>query len=88
VTAVTDRAARAAEHGPSQPKENRIMLKTNIGGLDRAARLCAGIALLGLAATGVIGPWGYVGLVPLATGLLKSCPLYTVLGVSTCPTRS
>ncbi|MFG6463371.1 DUF2892 domain-containing protein [Roseateles sp. DXS20W] len=63
------------------------MFKTNVGGLDRAARLCAGLVLLGLAATGVIGAWGWLGLVPLATGLMSSCPLYSVLGVSTCPAK-
>ncbi|MFG6458964.1 YgaP family membrane protein [Roseateles sp. BYS96W] len=63
------------------------MFKTNVGGLDRVARLCAGLVLLGLAASGVIGAWGYVGLVPLATGLLSTCPLYSMLGLSTCPTR-
>ncbi len=63
------------------------MFKTNVAGLDRAARLCAGLVLLGLAARGVIGAWGYVGLVPLATGLLSTCPLYSMLGLSTCPTR-
>lgn len=63
------------------------MFKTNVGGLDRAARLCAGLVLLGLAASGVIGAWGWLGLVPLATGLMGSCPLYSVLGVSTCPAR-
>ncbi|HEY0956610.1 MAG TPA: DUF2892 domain-containing protein [Roseateles sp.] len=63
------------------------MFKTNVGGLDRAARLCAGLVLLGLAATGVIGAWGWLGLVPLATGMMSSCPLYSVLGVSTCPAK-
>lgn len=63
------------------------MFKTNVGGLDRAARLSAGLVLLGLAATGVIGVWGWLGLVPLATGLMGSCPLYSVLGVSTCPAK-
>lgn len=63
------------------------MFKTNVGGLDRAARLSAGLVLLGFAATGVIGAWGWLGLVPLATGLMSSCPLYSVLGVSTCPAK-
>ena len=63
------------------------MFKTNVGGLDRAARLCAGLVLLGLSATGVIGAWGWLGLVPLATGMMSSCPLYSVLGVSTCPAK-
>ena len=64
------------------------MFKTNVGGLDRAARVVGGVALLGLAASGAIGAWGYVGLVPLATGLLASCPLYSVFGFSSCPVKS
>ncbi len=64
------------------------MFKTNVGTADRALRVIAGLALLGLAATGTIGVWGYIGLVPLATGLLRTCPLYSVLGFSTCPLKS
>ncbi|WP_432803940.1 YgaP family membrane protein [Chitinibacter mangrovi] len=57
----------------------------NVGGLDRMARIAIGLALIVLAAVGVIGVWGFIGLVPLATGLLRSCPLYKVFGFSTCP---
>ncbi|KQY85640.1 DUF2892 domain-containing protein [Pelomonas sp. Root1444] len=64
------------------------MFKTNVGGLDRGARIAAGLALLGLAVTGSIGAWGYIGLVPLATGLMGSCPLYALFGFSTCPRKS
>ncbi|PTT90515.1 DUF2892 domain-containing protein [Pelomonas sp. HMWF004] len=64
------------------------MFKTNVGTADRALRVLAGLALLGLAATGTIGPWGYIGVVPLATGLLRTCPLYSMLGFSTCPLKS
>lgn len=64
------------------------MFKTNVGTADRALRVVAGLALLGLAATGTIGAWGYVGVVPLATGLLRTCPLYSMLGFSTCPLKS
>ena len=60
------------------------MFKTNVGGIDRAFRLMAGLVLLALAVTGVIGAWGYVGLVPLLTGLFATCPLYSVTGFSTC----
>jgi Protein of unknown function (DUF2892) len=63
------------------------MFKTNVGTADRVLRVVAGLALLGLAATDTIGAWGYVGLVPLATGLLRTCPLYSMLGFSTCPLK-
>ncbi|XBM00335.1 DUF2892 domain-containing protein [Chitinibacter sp. FCG-7] len=60
-------------------------MMNNVGGLDRMARIAIGLALIVLAAVGVIGVWGFIGLVPLATGLLRSCPLYKVFGFSTCP---
>ncbi len=63
------------------------MFKTNVGGFDRLARIVAGLVLLALAVTGTVGAWGYVGLVPLATGLLSTCPLYSVLGFNTCPLK-
>ena len=59
-------------------------MKTNIGTLDRTLRIVVGLALLALFATGSIGAWGLVGLVPLATGLVRFCPLYRVLGIHTC----
>ncbi len=64
------------------------MFKTNEGTVDRALRVIAGIALLSLT---VIGPktlWGLIGIVPLATGLVGNCPLYTVLGIRTCSTST
>ena len=54
---------------------------------DRVARVVAGLLLIGLAATGKIGLWGYVGVVPLLTGAVGHCPIYSVLGVSTCSLR-
>lgn len=60
-------------------------MKKNAGSLDRALRVVAGLALIGLAASGNIGAWGYIGVVPLLTGALGYCPLYTVLGFNTCP---
>lgn len=62
-------------------------MKTNEGGVDRALRIVAGLALIALAGTGTVGAWGYIGVVPLLTGALGWCPLYTVLGISTCPAR-
>jgi hypothetical protein len=63
------------------------MFKTNVGGIDRIARIAGGLVLLGLAATGTIGVWGYLGIVPLATGVFRTCPLYSVLGFSSCPMK-
>jgi len=66
------------------PKE-KLLFKTNVGGIDRIARILAGLVLLALTLTGTIGLWGWIGLVPLATGLLSTCPLYGILGFNTCP---
>lgn len=60
-------------------------MKFNVGTIDRVLRVAAGAALVALAATGTVGLWGYIGVVPLATGLFKFCPAYVLLGVSTCP---
>ncbi|MCK6425477.1 MAG: DUF2892 domain-containing protein [Burkholderiaceae bacterium] len=63
-------------------------MKTNVGGIDRIARIVVGALLILLALLGTIGAWGWIGIVPLATGLLKTCPLYSILGMNTCPTSS
>ena len=63
------------------------MFKTNVGGLDRAVRIIAGVALVGLAASGTIGAWGYIGIVPILTGALGWCPAYLPFGFSTCAVR-
>jgi hypothetical protein len=62
-------------------------MKTNVGGIDRILRIVLGLALIGLTLTGVIGAWGWLGLVPLGTALIGFCPLYPVLGINTCPAR-
>ncbi|MGR4870471.1 DUF2892 domain-containing protein [Variovorax sp. LARHSF232] len=59
-------------------------MKPNVGSLDRALRIGLGLLLLSLTLTDAIGAWGYVGVLPLVTGLVSVCPLYTVLGVRTC----
>ena len=61
-------------------------MKVNEGVIDRSLRGVAGLVLIGLAATGTVGAWGYIGIVPLATGAIGLCPLYSLLGISTCPT--
>jgi hypothetical protein len=58
-------------------------MKLNVGGIDRVLRILAGIVLIALAATSVIGPWGWIGLVLLLTGAVSFCPVYTLLGFST-----
>jgi len=55
----------------------------NVGQIDRLIRIIIGLALITLAATGTIGPWGYIGILPLLTALLRTCPAYTILGINT-----
>ncbi len=58
------------------------MNRLNVGNLDRAARVLGGLVLILLAATGGVGAWGYLGVVPLLTGLVAFCPLYSILGIT------
>jgi hypothetical protein len=60
-------------------------MSANVGGMDRILRVLVGVVLLALTLTGQIGVWGWIGVVPLVTGLFKFCPLYRVLGFNTCP---
>jgi hypothetical protein len=62
-------------------------MKQNVGGIERVVRIVAGLVLLGLAATGVVGVWGWLGVVPLATGLIGWCPPYAMLGINTCSVK-
>ncbi len=64
------------------------LLPTNEGGLDRAVRIVLGLVGISLVFYGPRSAWGWFGLVPLLTGLVGSCPLYTVLGIRTCPART
>lgn len=59
-------------------------MKSNVGSLDRIARVVLGAGLLALALVGPKTPFGYLGLVPLFTGLFGFCPAYTLLGVNSC----
>ncbi len=62
-------------------------MKANVGGIDKILRILAGLALIVWAAA-LGGPvWAWIGVVPLATGLMGFCPLYPLLGLSTCPAR-
>lgn len=59
------------------------MGRLNVGNIDRALRMLVGLALIALATSGAIGIWGYIGIVPLLTGMAARCPLYSILGIST-----
>lgn len=64
-------------------------MTVNVGGMDRTIRIVVGIALLALffILEGNARYWGLVGLLPLATGLFRFCPAYTLFGVNTCPMK-
>lgn len=59
----------------------------NVGGIDRTLRIVIGLTLIAAAATGTVGLWGYIGLVPLATGLMGWCPPYAMFGFNTCSVK-
>lgn len=60
-------------------------MKTNVGNVDRILRIVIGVVLVTLAATGIISPWGWLGIVLVITGLIKFCPAFALLGVNSCP---
>ncbi len=64
------------------------MLKRNESNLDRTLRVILGLVLLSLVFIGPQTAWGWVGIIPLATGLIGSCPIYSILGLSTCPAKN
>ena len=60
----------------------------NVGGIDRVLRIVIGLALIGGGGTDTVGLWGWIGVVPLATGLIGWCPPYAIFGINTCKTRT
>jgi len=60
-------------------------MTTNEGTIDRILRAVLGLALISLVFVGPQTPWGWVGLIPLITGVVGMCPLYAILGLNTCP---
>jgi hypothetical protein len=62
-------------------------MKANVGGMDKMLRIVGGLILIGLALKGIAAPWTWIGVVPLATGLINFCPLYTLFGFSTCAVK-
>lgn len=60
-------------------------MKANVGGIDRILRIVIGLALIGATLAGMIGMWGWIGVVPLLTGAFGFCPPYALFGINTCP---
>jgi len=63
-------------------------MNKNVGGVDRILRVVVGLLLIALVATGTVGAWGYVGIVPIVTAAIGWCPAYLPFGFSSCKTRS
>lgn len=63
-------------------------MKINSGTTDRVLRVIVGLGLIALTATGTVGVWGWIGVVPVLTGAVGFCPAYTLLGINTCKTPS
>jgi hypothetical protein len=60
-------------------------MKANVGGLDKWARITVGALGVGLALTGAVSPWFYLAAIPMLSGIVGHCPMYSLIGVSTCP---
>lgn len=63
------------------------MFKTNVGNADRLFRIALGLVLIALVFVGPKTPWGWIGIIPLVTGFLRTCPLYSLIGLNTCKAR-
>lgn len=66
----------------------KTLFPNNEHKVERVVRVLLGVGLLSLTVVGPQTPWGLIGMVPLATGLIGSCPLYTLLGIGTCPLKA
>lgn len=60
------------------------MFTTNVGNIDRLFRIVLGLILISLVFVGPQTDWGWLGIIPLATGLLRTCPAYSIFGLNTC----
>jgi len=58
-------------------------MKCNLGHTDRVLRMTVGVNLMGLAGYGIVGVWGWIGIIPLVTGIIGNCPAYSLLGINT-----
>jgi hypothetical protein len=59
-------------------------MKFNVGNIDRILRISVGLILVALAANSIVGWWGWLGLIPMATGIFRFCPAYPLLGINSC----
>jgi len=59
-------------------------MTSNVGGIDRVLRIAVGLGLIAATLAGAIGAWGWIGVVPLATGVFRFCPAYLPFGASSC----
>jgi hypothetical protein len=64
------------------------LMSRNEGTVDRVLRVILGIGLLSLTVVGPKTMWGYIGLIPLITGVIGTCPIYTIFGMRTCPLKN
>jgi len=62
-------------------------MAANVGGIDKILRIVAGAGLISATVAGMLPVWGYIGIVPFATGLMGWCPAYTLFGMNTCATK-
>lgn len=62
-------------------------MRANVGGIDRAMRIAVGLILIMATLTGLIGAWGWIGVVPLVTAVVGFCPAYRLFGINSCPMR-
>jgi hypothetical protein len=72
---------KATNKAAKQNKE--LHMKCNMGHTDRVLRMTVGVTLMGLAGFGITGPWAWIGIVPLLTGMIGNCPAYSILGINT-----
>ena len=63
-------------------------MPTNVGSFDRVLRIIVGLVLISLVFVGPMTPWGWIGVVPLATALIGYCPAYSILGMNTCAKKT
>ncbi len=63
-------------------------MKPNVGTIDRIIRIIVGLGAIGATLTGAIGVWGWLGIIPLATGIFRFCPAYLPFGISSCATKN
>jgi hypothetical protein len=83
-----DSGARAAQTTTLNARTESPVFKTNVGTIDRAIRLLVGLLLITLVFVGPKSVWGWVGIVPILTAILGTCPIYSLLGFNTCEAKA